>query len=71
MWVRLVAGIVMLALGGVWIAQGTGHLHGSFMTGEGIWTVIGALVALAGVMILSGIARDRRRARNEDDEPVT
>ena len=71
MWVRIVAGIVMLALGGVWIAQGTGNLHGSFMTGEGIWTVIGALVALAGVMILSGIARDRRRARNEDDEPVT
>src|SRR5205823_1142958 len=46
MWMRRTIGIVLLALGGVWIAQGSGALHGSFMTGEALWTVIGVIVGL-------------------------
>ena len=67
MRVRVLTGIVMLGLGVVWIAQGSGRLHGSFMTGEGIWTVIGAFVVLAGIMLLTGAARDRRRAQQPEE----
>ena len=49
---RILGGVLCLLLGGVWIAQGTGHLHGSFMTGETRWTVIGVVVVLVGVALL-------------------
>ncbi|HUI49187.1 MAG TPA: hypothetical protein VL119_10850 [Acidimicrobiia bacterium] len=65
MTLRLVIGVVLIAIGGVWIAQGSGVLHGSFMTGEALWTVIGVLAALFGLALLNGVARDRRRTRSD------
>ncbi|MDQ1449310.1 MAG: hypothetical protein QOC79_2281 [Actinomycetota bacterium] len=66
MWIRRIIGIVLLALGGVWIAQGSGALHGSFMTGEVLWTVIGVIVGLFGIALLIGTARDSRRAVRDE-----
>jgi hypothetical protein len=60
--VRRIIGVVLVVIGGVWIAQGTGALGGSFMTGEGLWTVIGAVAALFGAALLVGTTRERRRA---------
>jgi len=60
--IRRIVGIVLVAVGAVWIAQGSGVLHGSFMTGEGLWTVIGILAVLLGISVLIGAARDRRRS---------
>jgi len=54
--------VVLVVVGGVWIAQGTGALGGSFMTGEGLWTVIGAITALFGIALLIGAARDAKRS---------
>src|SRR5437870_1648903 len=34
MWARGIFGALLCALGGVWIFQGVGVLHGSVMTGE-------------------------------------
>lgn len=45
-------GIVLLLLGGVWTAQGLGHLEGSFMTGQKLWTTIGLLCAFGGLALL-------------------
>ena len=59
---RRIIGIVLVVVGGVWIAQGTGALGGSFMTGEGLWTVIGVITALFGIALLVGAMRDRRRS---------
>jgi hypothetical protein len=56
---RVVVGVVLLAVGLVWIFQGTGALGGSFMSGEAIWAVIGVVVGLAGVALLVGAARAR------------
>ncbi len=64
---RRIIGIVLVATGGVWIAQGSGALHGSFMTGEGMWTVIGVIAVLFGFALLVGVARDRRRGARDDD----
>ncbi|MDP9333679.1 MAG: hypothetical protein M3Q30_10265 [Actinomycetota bacterium] len=65
MWIRRIIGIVLLALGGVWIAQGSGALHGSFMTGEVLWSVIGVIVGLFGIALLVGATRDSKRAARD------
>jgi hypothetical protein len=57
---RVVVGVVLLAVGLVWIFQGTGALGGSFMSGEAIWAVIGVVIGLVGVALLVGAARARR-----------
>jgi hypothetical protein len=50
----------------VWIAQGSGALGGSFMTGEVVWLMIGVIVGLFGIALLVGAARDSKRiARDE------
>jgi uncharacterized membrane protein HdeD (DUF308 family) len=60
MWARFVIGALLVVIGIVWIFQGVGTLHGSFMTGHAIWTVIGALAVLFGVALVVGGARTRR-----------
>jgi len=59
-WIRAVIGVVLVVVGGVWIGQGAGWIHGSFMTGEALWLVIGIVVALAGLWLLIGARRARR-----------
>jgi hypothetical protein len=49
----------------VWIGQGIGTIHGSFMTGQAIWAVIGAVVLAIGIALLSGVARARRQPTDE------
>jgi drug/metabolite transporter superfamily protein YnfA len=55
----VVAGIALIAVGGVWILQGIGVLKGSFMTGDASWSWIGAACVLVGLAIL---ARSLRRS---------
>jgi hypothetical protein len=64
---RRIIGIILVVIGGVWIAQGSGALHGSFMTGEALWTVIGVIAALFGLGLLVGAARDRKRTDADDE----
>jgi len=65
MWIRRVIALVLIVVGAVWIAQGSGALHGSFMTGHAIWSVIGAFAALVGVVLL--LSSFRRAAPVDDD----
>ncbi|HSO93096.1 MAG TPA: hypothetical protein VLS53_01325 [Candidatus Dormibacteraeota bacterium] len=58
----LVLGIIALITGGIWILQGVGILPGSFMSGQGMWLVIGLVVAAAGLaLIYNGIRRTAPR----------
>ena len=57
-WPRVIVGVVLLVVGGVWIGQGVGVVHGSFMTGHAIWAVIGAIAMLFGVALLFGVRRE-------------
>jgi hypothetical protein len=61
MWMRGVIGVVLVAIGGLWIAQGTGAVHGSMMSGHGQYAVLGVLVVLVGVALLGWAWRGRRR----------
>ena len=54
----LVAGVIAILVGAVWILQGTGVLPGSFMTGQRMWLVIGIIVAIVGLALAyNGIRR--------------
>ena len=57
MRVRLVIGVILIVIGGVWIVQGIGVLGGSFMSGAAIWAVIGAITASFGVSLIASSRR--------------
>jgi len=47
-----VVGIIFVALGLIWILQGTNVLPGSYMTGQIAWAYRGGVVVLFGAAIL-------------------
>ena len=52
MWIRRAVAVALLVVGGVWFFQGVGVVEGSFMTGEAVWAVIGAVCVVAGIALL-------------------
>jgi uncharacterized membrane protein HdeD (DUF308 family) len=60
---RSVIGALLCLVGAVWVGQGVGWIGGSFMSGETVWAVIGAVTILFGVVLL----RAPRRVPGEDD----
>jgi len=65
MWARLIVGVLLCLIGGVWFGQGIGVIHGSFMTGQAVWAVIGGVAVLFGLSLLAGARRGRRRASSK------
>jgi hypothetical protein len=57
--VMIVAGVLCLLLGCVWILQGINILPGSFMTGQTKWAIYGALLVIIGIGLL--FSANRRR----------
>jgi hypothetical protein len=58
---RTILAIILVAIGLVWIGQGTGVLKGTgFMVGDMKWAVIGAVAVVAGVA-LGWLELKRRR----------
>lgn len=58
-----VIGILLLAAGSLFMAQGSGVVHwpsSSFMLGQQVWVTYGAIIAVAGVVLIL-IARRIRR----------
>jgi hypothetical protein len=52
MWMKLVVGAVLCAIGALWFAQGIGAAKGSPMTGHSPWAWIGALVVVGGLGLI-------------------
>jgi hypothetical protein len=60
---RLTLALVLVAVGLVWIGQGTGFLGGrSFMVGDPTWAWIGGACVAAGAVLATIELRRRRRA---------
>jgi hypothetical protein len=60
---RTILAIILVAIGLVWIGQGTGVLKGTgFMVGDMKWAVIGAIAAVAGIALGWLELRHRRQA---------
>jgi uncharacterized membrane protein YhhN len=49
---RRLIGAVLFLTGIVWIGQGTTLIQGSSMTGSTFWAVVGAICAVAGLVLL-------------------
>ena len=61
-YVLLIAGGLMILMGGIWLLQGIGILPGSFMTGQMFWAVMGAVsMAIVGLLVIAGFRLNRRR----------
>ncbi|HEX3428267.1 MAG TPA: hypothetical protein VHS36_05620 [Candidatus Limnocylindrales bacterium] len=55
------AAIILIALGLVWIGQGTGLLKGSsFMVGDALWAWIGGACVVIGIALGAREVRRRR-----------
>jgi bacteriorhodopsin len=54
-----IVGIILVLLGGIWMAQGSNLLAGSAMSGQSMWLWIGVAVALIGLIVL--VWTNRRR----------
>ena len=63
MWLRIVIGVVLCAVGVLWIGQGVDVVHGSNMTGHSQYAVLGAAAALIGLIVLFSARRARRGRR--------
>ncbi|MEO5939328.1 MAG: hypothetical protein ABIZ72_00400 [Candidatus Limnocylindrales bacterium] len=60
---RPILAIILVAIGLVWIGQGTGVLKGtSFMVGDTKWAIIGAVAVISGVALGAIELRRRRQA---------
>jgi hypothetical protein len=64
MVIRGVVGIVLCALGGIWIAQGEGAMKGSSMSGHGQYAVLGIVTVVIGLLFLAWSWRVRGRRHN-------
>lgn len=59
MLMQRIVGLILVAVGGVWVVQGLGVVStGSFMDGNGVWVLFGGILVAAGAVSL---ARTRRR----------
>ena len=48
----MIAGALLVLMGGVWILQGINVLPGSFMTGQTKWAVYGAITTMIGIVLI-------------------
>ena len=62
MWIRSIIGGVLCVAGVIWIGQGAGLIHGSFMTGQISWAIYGLLALAVGLGVLSRAHHLRRGA---------
>jgi hypothetical protein len=56
---RSIVGVILCIVGGIWFGQGVGWIGGSFMSGEAVWAVIGAIAIVFGVTLLRAPRRRR------------
>jgi hypothetical protein len=56
---RLALAAALLIVGALWIGQGTGAVAGSAMTGQSMWTLVGAVLIVVGLVV--GIRELSRR----------
>lgn len=55
-----IAGILLVVFGVLFGLQGLGFVSGSVMTGETLWAVLGAIIAVVGIVLLVRSSRTGR-----------
>lgn len=57
---RIIVGVVLVAMGGLFTLQGLGYVGGSSMTGSTFWAIAGPIIAALGVALIFLALQDRR-----------
>ena len=57
--VLIVVGVLLVAMGLVWMFQGLGVIGGSAMSGHTLWAIVGPIVAAGGLALVLRGARRR------------
>jgi len=65
-WLPMALGVLGVVVGALWTLQGLDILGGSRMSGVGIWSVIGPVVAVAGLILIILGERTRTRAKRAE-----
>lgn len=60
----IVAGAIVLVIGGIFAGQGANLIPGSAMTGDPTWLYVGIAMAVAGVVLIVVGARSRNKPRD-------
>ena len=53
-------GLVLLMIGAVWFMLGSRMIGGSVMSGQTVWAVVGAMIAIVGLWIVTRRPSPRR-----------
>lgn len=61
-WVLIIVGILFVLVGVLWMLQGTNVLTQGGMAGHSQWTVIGAILAVVGIVLIV-LGATRKRAK--------
>lgn len=67
MWWRALIGLVAVCVGAIWIGQGAGAVHGSFMTGHSQYTAYGAVLGAFGLIMITWAVRVRGRVVRREE----
>jgi hypothetical protein len=65
-WLPMVLGLLAFVLGAVWTLQGLSVLDDSVMSGVPIWSIIGPVVAVIGLVLIVTGLRSRNRAKRAE-----
>ncbi len=66
-WFLNILGVVLVLIGVVWFFQGINILLGSFMSGNSLYSVLGIILVVAGIIILAFSNRPRKSVQDEGD----
>jgi uncharacterized membrane protein len=63
-WLFNIIGVILILVGFVWFLQGINILLGSFMSGDSLYSLMGILLVVVGMIILAFTNRQSSRNQN-------
>jgi hypothetical protein len=66
-WLFNIIGVILILVGFVWFLQGINILLGSFMSGNTLYSVLGILLVVTGIILLAYTNRRSRRINGGED----
>ena len=66
-WLINILGVLLVLIGIVWFFQGINILLGSFMSGNSLYSVLGIILVVAGILILAFNNRPSKSIQDEGD----
>jgi uncharacterized membrane protein HdeD (DUF308 family) len=69
-WFLNILGVLMVVIGVVWFFQGINVLLGSFMSGNSLYAVLGAILVVVGIIVLVFTNRSRKAVKDEGNSDL-